>query len=145
MGLLGLISASLAPLSGRLVDRIVPWLGQLIGLCFSFSGMLIALCAAERSVVAVAISVTMFDCGNQLFQVSASYRVAGLDPKARARLNGCVLLCVFAGQVSERVQGFLGSREVVTTPLTPRHPARPSSRGYTMRTAGHPRGAQQSP
>ena len=100
MGLLGFVGADLAPFSGKLVDAVVPWSAQLMGLTLSFSGMLIALFTAERSVVAVAISVTMFDCGNQLFQVGSSYRVAGLDPKARARLNGCVLLALFAGQVS---------------------------------------------
>lgn len=100
MGLLGFVGAVVAPFSGKLVDAVVPWLAQLIGLSLSFSGMLIALFTAEKSVVAVAISVTMFDVGNQLFQVSSSYRVAGLDPKARARLNGCVLLALFAGQTS---------------------------------------------
>ena len=100
MGLLGFVGAVVAPFSGKLVDAVVPWSAQLMGLTLSFSGMLIALFTAERSVVAVAISVTMFDCGNQLFQVGSSYRVAGLDPKARARLNGCVLLALFAGQVS---------------------------------------------
>lgn len=104
MGLLGFVGAVVAPFSGKLVDAVVPWLAQLIGLSLSFSGMLIALFTAEKSVVAVAISVTMFDVGNQLFQVSSSYRVAGLDPKARARLNGCVLLALFAGQVSCNTQ-----------------------------------------
>jgi hypothetical protein len=62
--------------------------------------MIIALAAAEVSIAGVAIPMALFDCGGQLFQVSSSYRVAGLDAKARARLNGCVLLSMFAGQVS---------------------------------------------
>ena len=62
--------------------------------------MVIALSAADVSIAGVAIPMALFDCGGQLFQVSSSYRVAGLDAKARARLNGCVLLSMFAGQVS---------------------------------------------
>jgi hypothetical protein len=100
LGLLGLVGALLAPQWGRLVDRIVPWLGQLTGVSTGFIGMLIAFGGAERNVAAIAISILLYDCGMQLWQVSSSYRIAGIDPRARARLNGCTLLCVFAGQVS---------------------------------------------
>lgn len=99
-GLLGLIGALLAPVWGRIVDRIVPWLGQISGSTLGLISMVIALAAADVSIAGVAIPMALFDCGGQLFQVSSSYRVAGLDAKARARLNGCVLLSMFAGQVS---------------------------------------------
>jgi hypothetical protein len=62
--------------------------------------MAIALAAADVNIAGVAIPMALYDCGGQLFQVSSSYRVAGLDAKARARLNGCVLLSMFIGQVS---------------------------------------------
>jgi hypothetical protein len=62
--------------------------------------MAIALAAADINIAGVAIPMALYDCGGQLFQVSSSYRVAGLDAKARARLNGCVLLSMFIGQVS---------------------------------------------
>ena len=62
--------------------------------------MAIALAAADINIAGVAIPMTLYDCGSQLSQVSSSYRVAGLDAKARARLNGCVLLSMFIGQVS---------------------------------------------
>ena len=62
--------------------------------------MIIALAAADVNIAGVAIPMALYDCGGQLFQVSSSYRVAGLDAKARARLNGCVLLSMFVGQVS---------------------------------------------
>ncbi|KAI9637881.1 uncharacterized protein MKK02DRAFT_42260 [Dioszegia hungarica] len=100
LGLLGLIGALLAPQWGKLVDRVVPWLGQLMGLSLGFSGMIIAFAGAERNVAAIAVSILLYDCGMQLWQVSSSYRVAGIDPQARARLNGCSLLCIFAGQTS---------------------------------------------
>jgi hypothetical protein len=61
--------------------------------------MIIALAAADVNIAGVAIPMALYDCGGQLFQVSSSYRVAGLDAKARARLNGCVLLSMFIGQV----------------------------------------------
>lgn len=90
----------MAPVWGRVVDRIVPWLGQISGSSLGLLSMVIALSAADVSIAGVAIPMALFDCGGQLFQVSSSYRVAGLDAKARARLNGCVLLSMFAGQVS---------------------------------------------
>lgn len=62
--------------------------------------MIVALAAADKSVGAVAISIVLYDMGQQLSQVSSSYRIAGIDPKARARLNGCSLLAVFIGQTS---------------------------------------------
>lgn len=71
-----------------------------MGLSLGFSGMIIAFAGAERNVAAIAVSILLYDCGMQLWQVSSSYRVAGIDPQARARLNGCSLLCIFAGQVS---------------------------------------------
>jgi len=99
-GLLGIIGVLLAPQWGRLVDRVVPWLGQLLGLCTSLTSMIIALAAAQVNIGAICVSIVLYDMGQQLCQVSSSYRIAGIDPKARARLNGCYLLCVFAGQVS---------------------------------------------
>ncbi|GFZ45710.1 hypothetical protein JCM24511_03439 [Saitozyma sp. JCM 24511] len=99
-GLLGIIGALLAPQWGRLVDRVVPWLGQLLGCCTSLSAMIVALGGADKSIGAVAVAIVLYDMGQQLTQVSSGYRVAGIDPKARARLNGCVLLCIFAGQTS---------------------------------------------
>ena len=92
--------ALLAPVWGRVVDKIVPWLGQISGSSLCLTSMIIALAAADVNIAGVAIPMALYDCGGQLFQVSSSYRVAGLDAKARARLNGCVLLSMFVGQVS---------------------------------------------
>lgn len=99
-GLLGVIGALLAPMWGRLVDRIVPWSGQFIGACLCLISMVVATAAASISIGGVVIPMVLFDCGAQLYNISNSYRVAGIDPKARARLNGCVLFCMFIGQVS---------------------------------------------
>lgn len=62
--------------------------------------MVIALAAAQINIGAICVAIVLYDMGQQLGQVSSSYRIAGIDPKARARLNGCYLLCVFAGQTS---------------------------------------------
>jgi len=62
--------------------------------------MIIAFGAADINVSGVAIPLTLYDCGDQLFVLSNGYRVAGLDARARARLNGCILLSMFVGQVS---------------------------------------------
>ncbi|WVR05316.1 hypothetical protein IAU60_002330 [Kwoniella sp. DSM 27419] len=99
-GLLGLVGAILAPQWGRLVDKVHPYLGQLIGLSINLVAMAVALAAANRNVAGVCIAAILYDMGQQLYQVSSSYRIAGLDPKARARLNGCSLLAVFVGQTS---------------------------------------------
>jgi hypothetical protein len=104
LGLLGLLGAMLAPLWGRLVDKIVPWTGQMLGAIMCLIAMIIALGAADISIAGVAIPLMLYDCGAQLFVVSNGYRVAGLDAKARARLNSCVLLFMFMGQVSHPLQ-----------------------------------------
>jgi hypothetical protein len=117
LGLLGIIGALLAPQWGRLIDKVVPWLGQLSGLLISLVAMIVALAAADINVGAVCVAIILYDCGQQLFQVSGSYRIAGIDPKARARLNGCYLLAVFAGQVSfPRARQLGGERELTDEP-----------------------------
>ncbi|WVF72050.1 hypothetical protein IAT40_006862 [Kwoniella sp. CBS 6097] len=99
-GLLGLVGAILAPQWGKLVDKVHPYLGQLIGLSTNLVAMVVALAGANLHISAVCIAIVLYDAGQQLSQVSSSYRIAGLDPKARARLNGCSLLAVFIGQTS---------------------------------------------
>ncbi|WWC60976.1 uncharacterized protein I303_103553 [Kwoniella dejecticola CBS 10117] len=99
-GLLGIIGALLAPQWGRLVDRVHPYLGQITGITINLISMIVALVGANKNISAVCISIIGYDMGQQLTQVSSSYRIAGLDPKARARLNGCSLLAVFVGQTS---------------------------------------------
>ncbi|WWC69343.1 uncharacterized protein I206_103281 [Kwoniella pini CBS 10737] len=99
-GLLGIIGALLAPQWGRLVDRVHPYLGQITGISINLVSMIVALVGANKNISAVCISIIGYDMGQQLTQVSSSYRIAGLDPKARARLNGCSLLAVFVGQTS---------------------------------------------
>jgi len=100
LGLLGLLGAMLAPLWGRLVDKIVPWSGQMLGSIMCLIAMVIALGAADINIAGVAIPLMLYDCGAQLFVVSNGYKVAGLYAKARARLNSCVILFMFMGQVS---------------------------------------------
>lgn len=62
--------------------------------------MIIGLTAAKINVAAVCVAIAFYDAGQQLNQLGNGYRVAGIDPNARARLNGCNLLALFAGQVS---------------------------------------------
>ncbi|WVQ98877.1 hypothetical protein IAU59_006008 [Kwoniella sp. CBS 9459] len=99
-GLLGLVGAILAPQWGKLVDKVHPYLGQVTGLSINLIAMVVALAGANLHIAAVCIAIVLLDAGQQLYQVSSSYRIAGLDPKARARLNGCSLLAVFVGQTS---------------------------------------------
>ena len=61
--------------------------------------MIIAGIGGIYSVAPVCIGIVLYDMGQQLCQVSSGYRLAGIDPKARARINGCIILCGFAGQV----------------------------------------------
>jgi len=99
LGLLGLLGAVLAPLWGKLVDKIVPWSGQMLGGLMCLIAMIIALVAADENIAGVAIPLMLYDCGAQLLEVANLYRVAGLDAKARARLNSTVILFMFMGQV----------------------------------------------
>ncbi|EIW66281.1 hypothetical protein TREMEDRAFT_65551 [Tremella mesenterica DSM 1558] len=99
-GLLGIIGALMAPQWGRLVDRIVPWTGQIIGFCVTTASMIIALAGATKSIGPICVAMVMYDAGSQLAQVASTYRIAGLEPQARARMNGCFLLLMFIGQTS---------------------------------------------
>lgn len=63
--------------------------------------MIIGLTAAKINVGAVCVAIAFYDVGQQLNQLGNGYRVAGIDPNARARLNGCNLLALFAGQVGQ--------------------------------------------
>jgi hypothetical protein len=74
--------------------------------------MIIALGAADINIAGVAIPLMLYDCGAQLFVVSNGYRVAGLDAKARARLNSCVLLFMFMGQVSHTLRLCIPAHEI---------------------------------
>lgn len=98
-GLLGLIAALLSPLWGYLIDQVHPYLAQLVGIWVCLISMIIGLTAAKVNVSAVCIAIAFYDVGQQLNQLGNGYRVAGIDPNARARLNGCNLLALFAGQV----------------------------------------------
>ena len=97
--------------------------------------MIIALGGADRSVAAVCLAAIGYAIGQQLAQVAATYRLAGIDPKARARLNGCIIFAVFVGQV--RCWRILQ--------LTRRLPGRRSLVIYTLNTAGRPQQRHSSP
>lgn len=99
-GLAGLSGVVLAPQIGRVVDKIVPWYAQLFGLVINIIAMTIALTAAKQSVAVIVIVILVYDCGQSMLQISSSYRIAGIDPSARARLNSCFLLSLFIGQTS---------------------------------------------
>lgn len=105
----------MAPQWGSLVDRIVPWTAQVIGVSMSFTGMIIALSAAQKSIGAICVTIILFDMGQQCAQVASNYRIMGIDPKARARLNGCILFCIFLGQVrfwsSRQCKSFADTRK----------------------------------
>ena len=101
-GLLGILGAILAPQWGRLVDRIVPWTGQVLGFTVSLCGMIIALGGADKTIACVCIPMILYDVGMQLAQVATVYRIQGLEPDARSRMNGIFLLLMFVGQVSRK-------------------------------------------
>ena len=100
LGLLGLVGALLAPQWGQLIDRIVPWYGQLLAISINLVSMSIALAAAQLNIGAVCVTILLYDCGQTVMQVSSGYRIAGLLPGARSRLNAVFLLFLFAGQTS---------------------------------------------
>ncbi|KIR59883.1 membrane protein [Cryptococcus bacillisporus CA1873] len=99
-GLLGLVGALLSPIWGHLIDQFHPYLAQLVGIWICMISMIIGLTAAKINVGAVCVAIAFYDVGQQLNQLGNGYRVAGIDPNARARLNGCNLLALFAGQTS---------------------------------------------
>jgi predicted MFS family arabinose efflux permease len=100
-GLVGAISALLAPAAGHLVDK----RGSRYVIVLSTIGMLLAFAifwALPSHIWSLVVGVIVMDAAVQAAQVSNQSSVFGIRPEARSRINTIYMLCYFGG-------GSLGS------------------------------------
>lgn len=96
-GLWGAPGAILAPLGGRLADRIGSNLVNLMSLCFAGAAFLLAGTWGAVSVLGLVATVNLLDFGLQSGQVANQARVFGLGDDIRARLNTVYMVATFGG------------------------------------------------
>ncbi|KAM5541230.1 hypothetical protein V8D89_005159 [Ganoderma adspersum] len=98
-GVVGIVGVGMAPLIGRTIDRLVPWSATLFGIVMLLLTFALQTAAVGLHVAVVVIVTIGLDVFRQTQQVSLTTAVLGLDADARSRLNACVILALFIGQV----------------------------------------------
>jgi predicted MFS family arabinose efflux permease len=100
-GLVGVAGAMIAPISGRLSDRLEPRIvnGGALGLMM-ISFLLMG--CAHYSLMWLVVGVFLMDAGAQASQISNQTRIYALSPALRNRINAVYMVCYFFG-------GALGS------------------------------------
>ncbi|KAI0738850.1 major facilitator superfamily domain-containing protein [Daedaleopsis nitida] len=98
-GLVGMLGVAMAPLIGRMIDRLVPWSATLVAIIALLITFAIQTAAVGLHVVVVVIVCIGLDIFRQTQQVSLTTAVLGLDANARSRLNAVLILSLFIGQV----------------------------------------------
>ncbi|KAF9522312.1 major facilitator superfamily domain-containing protein [Crepidotus variabilis] len=98
-GLVGMLGVCTAPFVGRAIDGFVPWMATGVAIFLIIVSQAIETGAAKLSVGAVIVSTFVLDVGIQACQISVTTAVFAIAPEARARLNACVVLSIFLGQV----------------------------------------------
>jgi len=96
-GLWGAPGAILAPLGGRLADRVGSNLVNLMSLCFAGAAFLMAGTWGAASILALIAGVNLLDFGTQSGQVANQARIFGLGDDIRARLNTVYMVATFGG------------------------------------------------
>jgi predicted MFS family arabinose efflux permease len=96
-GVWGAPGALLAPIGGRLSDRIGPdWVNLGAVLCAGLA-FIVASTAGAVSVLALVLAVNLLDFGVQCSQVANQARIFALGQAIRSRLNTVYMVAVFAG------------------------------------------------
>ena len=85
-----------APLTGRLIDRLIPWLAAVIATIGLLIFAVIQTGAGGVNIAAVVIVCFGIDVFRQMQQVALSTAVFGIEAKARSRLNSILLITVSA-------------------------------------------------
>ncbi|PIL34821.1 hypothetical protein GSI_02608 [Ganoderma sinense ZZ0214-1] len=98
-GLVGIVGVALMPLIGRAIDGLVPWSATLVGITLLLATFALQTAAAGLSVAAIVLVTIGLDCFRQMQQVSLTTAVLALDASARSRLNACINVATFIGQV----------------------------------------------
>ncbi|KAM5541185.1 hypothetical protein V8D89_005114 [Ganoderma adspersum] len=98
-GLVGIVGVAMAPLIGRAVDKLVPWSATLVALTMLLLTFALQTAAVGLNVGVVVLVTIGLDLFRQTQQVSLATAVLGLDASASSRLNACLILALFIGQV----------------------------------------------
>jgi predicted MFS family arabinose efflux permease len=98
-GLVGMVGVGTAPFIGRLIDGLIPWMATLIATFMILVSQAIYTGAAGINIGAVVVAAFVLDVGRQSQQVSLTTAVYGISLDARARLNACLIISIFIGQV----------------------------------------------
>jgi len=100
-GLVGVIGASAAPLTGRLADRKSPRLTVFLGIAITMSSFVVFWLFGEQ-LLGLIVGVILLDLGVQSGHVSNQARIYNLSPEVHSRLNTVYMVSYFLG-------GALGS------------------------------------
>ena len=101
-GLLGAPGALLAPLAGRLSDRVGTFRVSLFSLFAVSSAFILAGWAGALSLIILILAVNLLDFGLQSGQIANQTRIFALGSDIRARVNTLYMVATFGG-------GALGS------------------------------------
>ena len=100
VALVGAASIFCVPLAGRFTDRRGPDVVNLIcfaGMALSAAVLLAGLLHGAVGLLALVAGMLLLDISVQSSQVANQFRVFGLVPDARSRLNSAYMTCVFLG------------------------------------------------
>jgi nitrate/nitrite transporter NarK len=106
-GLWGAPGAMLAPLGGRLADRLGAARVNLAALVSGGLAFLVAASIGGISLMALVVTVNLLDFGLQSGQVANQVRIFALSGHIRARLNTVYMVAVFSGGAFGSLLGTL--------------------------------------
>lgn len=82
----------MAPLVGKMIDRLVPWVAAFVGICILLVADILLLGGAQANVAVIVIGIILLDIGQQTNQVANQSRIYATMPQAGARLNSIYIL-----------------------------------------------------
>jgi predicted MFS family arabinose efflux permease len=95
-GLIGATGALIAPIAGRLTDRIGPGKVLTAGIAGTFASFVV-FAISGRSLVGLAVGSILLDGGTQAALIANQARIFALAPSARSRTNSFFMTCYFLG------------------------------------------------
>ncbi|KAL7009421.1 hypothetical protein EMMF5_001052 [Cystobasidiomycetes sp. EMM_F5] len=98
-GVIGIVAVCMAPLVGKMIDRLVPWVAAFVGICILLVADILLLGGAQANVAVIVIGIILLDIGQQTNQVANQSRIYATMPQAGARLNSIYILFLFVGQL----------------------------------------------
>lgn len=94
-GVVGLTGVLVAPLAGRMADRMGPWRVGLAGVLAVLPGW--AALVLVPGLAGIALSVVLLDAGIQASMIANQAAIFALEPAARSRINTVFITGLFVG------------------------------------------------